>query len=112
MSDDLRARVRAAISATANLRGLDGPDRTETATVPLDAATDAVMAVLAEEFPPPLIVDFGENTLSPDDPGRGGRLVTPEDLPDGKFDQLGAIHRFVRDRRQALGLNLPSDREG
>lgn len=32
--------------------------------------------------------------------------MTPEDLPDGKFDQLGAIHRFVRDRRKALGLNL------
>lgn len=32
--------------------------------------------------------------------------MTPEDLPDGKFDQLGAIHRFVRDRRHALGLNL------
>lgn len=32
--------------------------------------------------------------------------MTPEDLPDGKFDQLGAIHRFVRDRRQTLGLNL------
>lgn len=48
MTNDLRARVRAAINATATLRGLDGPSRTELATVPLDAATDAVMAVLDE----------------------------------------------------------------
>ena len=46
MSSDLRARVRAAISAQAVARGLDGPGRVEAAVVPLDAATDAVMAVL------------------------------------------------------------------
>ena len=47
MTGDLRARVRAAISAQATARGLD-PDRNETATVPLDAAADAVMAALGE----------------------------------------------------------------
>lgn len=55
MSEDLRARVRAAISATAIERGLD-PDRNERATVPLDAATDAVLAVLDETFPPMLAI--------------------------------------------------------
>lgn len=47
MTGDLRARVRAALSAQATARGLD-PDRNETATVPLNAATDAVMAALGE----------------------------------------------------------------
>lgn len=64
----LRARVRAAISATATLRGIDGPDRTETATVPLDAAADAVMAVIREKPPkpdpaPPTVGDALRRTL-------------------------------------------------
>lgn len=32
--------------------------------------------------------------------------MTPEDLPAGAPPQLGAIHRMLRDRRKALGLNL------
>jgi transcriptional regulator with XRE-family HTH domain len=32
--------------------------------------------------------------------------VTPEDLPADAPTQLGAIHRMLRDRRKALGLNL------
>lgn len=57
MTDDLRTRIRSAISAQATARGLEGPGRVETATVPLDAATDAVMAALDREFPPLFALD-------------------------------------------------------
>ena len=121
MTDDLRARVRAAISATATLRGLDGPERTELATVPLDIATDAVMAVLDQEFPPPLIVDFGETTLSPEQIAEWTRVfneaqtgplrVLPPNAPEIWRRRTPAERRAYLEahRTEAIERGVPGD---
>lgn len=49
MTDDLRAHVRAAISARATLRGIDtDPARSETVTGRLDDFTDAALSALGD----------------------------------------------------------------
>jgi hypothetical protein len=49
VTDDLRAHVRAAISAKATLRGIDAdPARSETVTGRLDEFTDAAMSALGD----------------------------------------------------------------
>lgn len=93
MTDDLHARIRAAISAQASARGLEGPGCVETATVSLDAAAGAVMTALERELTP-----------LPD-----GRLARPQRdrLELALIREHRAEGRTWREIAATLGMNSP-----
>ena len=121
MTRDLRARIRAALSARASLRGLTGPERIETVTGPLDAFVDAVMAVLDDEFPPTLVAappltddeaaELHRAWLEVQADSRGGLIVLPPNASDLWRRHTPEQRRdwLIGHRDEAIANGIPGD---